>query len=654
MLDWLACALVKGSGALFCALPPSTVVQVGTALGRLAYYLQPKRARIGYLNLKAAFGERLTPPQARRVVRRVFGNLGAGFVEMLRLSAVDRAYMDRYVHVVDERYFDDAVASGRPVIVLTGHFGNWELCPIVAALKGHPVTALARAQDKFPKLYRMLVASRESKGCRIVHKGGALRKLVQALEQREPVGIVGDQSSRQGIFVDFFGRPALFTTGPFELAQAARALIVPAFIHRVQGPFHRLVVEPPIDLAQTTGGKDEVIRWGIERFAQILGRHVEEDPAQWLWMHKRWKRTPARRALILSDGKLGHVKQSLTVLRAMHEHSSFLTEEVIEVRYRHPLARGLALAWAWCLPRLAPLTCLRLALEPACFRQAAGAYADLIISCGASTAPVNVLLSADNRAKSIVIMNPSPIPLRRFTLALVPAHDRIPSRRNVVRTLGALSVSSDEELEAARRQLTAHPRFRPSIAVAPERPVIAVLIGGDTDAYELTTGFAETLMRQVLAVCDDADGVCLVTTSRRTQPAVEQYLSDRLGSHPRCPLLLLAGRDALNGTMAGILGWARVVVVTGESVSMLSEACASGRPVVVVEPPRRPPDGRRGRGAGGTKARRFIDELAAQGYVHHHPLPEVGHAIRRCLSAKTPARRLETYAAVRDAVARLL
>lgn len=650
MLDWLACALVKSLGALFCALPPSMAVRIGTVLGRLSSLLRPKRARIGYLNLKAAFGERLTPSQARRIVRRVFGNLGAGLVEMLRLPVIDQAYLDRYIHVVDQRYFDDAVASGRPVVVLTGHFGNWELCPIVAALKGYPITALARAQDKFPKLYRMLVASRESKGCRIIHKGGAMRQLVQALQRREPVGIVGDQSSRQGILVDFFGRPALFTTGPFEMAYANLALIVPAFIHRVRGPYHRLVVEPPIDLTQVAGGNDTIIRWGIERFAQVLARHIEEDPAQWLWLHKRWKHTPARRVLILSDGKLGHVKQSLTVLRAMKERANSITEQLIEVQYRHPLARGLALVWAWLIPRLSPLTGLRLALDPACFRTAAGAYADLIISCGASTAPVNVLLSADTRAKSIVIMNPSPIPLRRFTLALVPAHDRVPARRNVVRTLGALSASSDEELETARRQLTAHPRFRPSIAVAPERPVIAVLLGGDTDAYELTTGFAETLMRQVLAVCDDADGACLVTTSRRTQPAVEQYLTDRLSAHPRCPLLLLASRDALNGTMAGILGWAHVVVVTGESVSMLSEACASGRPVVVVEPPPR----HASRAAGGTKARRFIDALAAQGYVHHHPVPEVSHAIRRCLSAKAPVRRLETYAAVRDAVAKLL
>jgi len=648
MIDWFAWALVKVFGGLACRLPPSVCVGIGEALGGLAMSCRPKRVRIARLNLKAVFGERLAPGEARRIIRGVFRNIGAGVMEMTRLPVIDKAYIDRYVELVGREHFDAAVASGRPVIMLTAHFGNWELTSIITALEGRPIVALARAQQGFPRLYRLLVSYRESKGCWIVHKGSGMRRLVQALKRGELVGIVGDQASRQGILVDFFGRPALFATGPFELARSNRALIVPGFIHRIRGPFHRGVLEPVIDLAQEQGTADAVVRGGIERFAALLERHIEQDPDQWLWMHKRWKHTPARRVLILSDGKLGHVKQSMTVLQALKERSAFIQERVVEVRYRHRLGRAAAFAAAALAPWLGTLRVLRFALTPACFREAAGTFADLVVSCGAATAPINVLLAAENRAKSIVIMNPG-LPLGRFTLALVPSHDAAPARPNVVRTLGALSAMTDAELASARDGLRRHPQFRGSPGLEDGRPVIAVLLGGDTDEYAVTAGFVETLLRQVLAVCEDADGCCLVTTSRRTSQAVERLLSERLAHHPRCAMLLLASRDELNGTVPGMLGWARAVVVTGESISMLSEACASGRPVVVVEPPVKP-----SRRAGATKSQRFIRALADQGYVRAPRMPDVGSVIQRNLSSRATGRRLDTYAAVREAVARLL
>ncbi|MBI3324673.1 MAG: mitochondrial fission ELM1 family protein [Candidatus Omnitrophica bacterium] len=662
MIDSLLCALVSALSWVFCRLPPSVCVAVGTGVGQFASVLQPKRARIGYLNLKAAYGDRLSPPEAKRLVRRVFGQMGAGIVEMLRLPAIDAAYVDRYITIVGRSHIDDAVASGRPVMFLTGHFGNWELTSVIAAFIGVPIVALARAQRHFPKLYHLLISFRESKGCRVVHKGDAVRQLLRALRRRELVGVVGDQASRQGIPVEFFGRPAFFATGPFELARLSGAVILPAFLHRVRGPFHRLVIGPPFDLStvpvaapQPAGvssaqsHKEAVVRFGIEWFARLLTRHIEEDPSQWLWLHKRWKHTPARRVLVLSDGKLGHVKQSLTVCQALKDESAQLTAQTVEVRYRTRLSRGLALAWAWLVPAgIGRLWCLRVTLEPACFQRLACTYADLIISCGSSTAPVNLLLAAENRAKSVVLMNPRPLPLRRFTLAFVPAHDGVAKRPNVVSTLGALSVATSEELRTAAEHLRTHPRFRSQAMGSGRRPVIAVLLGGDTPEYVLTQDFADSLMRQVLGACEALESSCLLTTSRRTPPSLEPWLAASVGAHPRCALLLLASRDQLNGTLAGMIGLARVVVVTGESVSMVSEACASGRRVVVVEPPVKSSRLTR------TKSRRFLDQLVTQGYVDRRPVSEVGEAIHRALRESGTAPRLDSYASVREAVKRLL
>ncbi len=648
MIDWLLYWVVKSVGWGLCRLPPSVCVAVGMALGQVAYWFQPKRAHIGCLNLKAAFGDRFTPSQRGGIIQRMFRHLGAGIVEMLRLPAMDDAYFHRFITIDGREHIDQVVASGRPIMFMTAHFGNWEMSSIIGAFLGHPIVALARAQEKFPRLYHLLVSYRESKGCRVVHKGSAMRQLIRALERRESVGIVGDQASRQGVPVNFFGRPALFATGPYELAARNRAMIIPAFLYRVRGPSHRLVLEPPFD-CPAERPSDEAVRCGVERFAAILARHIEHDPAQWLWVHKRWKHTTARHVLVLSDGKQGHVKQSLVVVRAFKTQRAEVRDRVVDVRYRHRPARLLTLLWAWGVPRgIGGMACLRWTLTPACFDELVNAYADVVISCGAATAPVNVLLASENRAKSVVVMNPAPLPLRRFSLAFVPTHDRIAPHPHVVQVPGALTTVTEEELVLAGERLTRHPQFR-GHSLNGSQSVVSVLLGGGTAEYELTTAFVEALIHQVLEACEAVGGSCLVTTSRRTPPDVERLLRERLARHPRCALLLLASRDQLNGTIEGMLGLARVVVVTGESVSMVTEACASGRHVLVVEPPLRQAGWGRL-----TKSQRYVRQLAEGGYAKPLFLREISRTIQRVITHPPPRQRLDATATIYDAVKRVL
>ena len=647
MLDWLLCGLVRALGAFLCWLPAEVAVWLGERLGGLGYWLQPKRVRVGIANVRAAFDGALPPGRVRRIIRAYFKHMGASVVELLRLPVIDRAYRERYITIEGRHHVDAAVASGKPVIVLTGHYGNWELCSITAGLIGYPILALARAQHKFPRLYRLLVSYRESKGCTVVHKGWGMRRLMDALKRRQLIGIVGDQASRQGIFVDLFGRQALVATGPFELAYRKDALILPGFIHRVRGPFHRLIVEPPLSLPRQAS-QAEAVRAGIEQFIELLSRHVRADPTQWLWLHKRWKHTSSRRVLILSDGKLGHLKQSLAVAEALRADRLALSSTVVEVRYRHRWGRLMTLLWSWWMPGgLGGTSCLALTLTPETKAALLSRYADLIISCGSSLAPVNLLWAAAHRAKSLVIMNPAPLPLSRFHLVVAPRHDHLPRRSNVVQIAGAVvNPLRDEELLQATQRLAGHPKFQP---MAHDHPVIAVFIGGETFHYALPPSFADLLIGQVKTVCEAIDGWCLVTTSRRTPPSVERLLAEDLGTSPRCRLLLLASRDSINGTMEGMLGCADVAVVTGESISMVSEACANGRAVVVVEPPLR-----HAHGTSPTKHQRFLRELVKDGYVQVVQLSNVGSAIERALKACATARRLDNVAAIRDAVAHLL
>ena len=650
MIDWLACLFVKVIGGLLCRLPPSVAVWIGERLGRLAYWLQPKRTRIGVLNLRAAFDGALTPSQARDIILACYRQIGAGIIELLRLPVINHAYVERYIAIDGRAHIKQAIASGRPVMFLTGHYGNWELCSIVAALIGTPIVALARAQQKLPRLYQLLISYRESKGCTIVHKGGAMRRLVEALRRRRPIGIVGDQASRQGLCIDFFGRPALFAKGPFELAYAEGALILPSFIRRLRGPFHRLVIDPPISLSREAP-KDEAVRLGIEQFAAILSRHIREEPDQWLWMHKRWKHTPARRALVLSDGKAGHLKQSLAVVEALRDQHPDTTHQVVEVRFRHRAARVVTLLWSWWMPGRAGATrCLQWALSPQARAALLSRYADVVVSCGSSLAPVNLLWAGEHQAKSVVIMNPAPLPVSRFHLVIAPWHDRLPQRANIVRLTGAIgSRLREDDLRQARDRLRVHPKFRPIPDMPSTRPVLGLFVGGETPEYEFGAAEAEALIAQVIGACEAIDGWCLVTTSRRTSQVVERLFAERLESHPRCRFVLIANQDSVDGAMEGMLGASDVAIVTGESVSMVSEACASGRRVIVIEP-------RAKRRAGFTprKHQRFLRSLVEAGHMRLAPLSELSVAIQRVVTTPQSPVCLEHFGIVREAAARLL
>ena len=114
-------------------------------------------------------------------------------------------------------------------------------------------------------------------------------------------------------------------------------------------------------------------------------------------------------------------------------------------------------------------------------------------------------------------------------------------------------------------------------------------------------------------------------------------------------MVLLANQDPIDGTMEGMLGAADVAVVTGESVSMVTEACASGKPVIAVRPHRR-----RNRGSSPAKHERFLDQLERDGYVHLVQGSGVSSAIREALTNRQAVRRLDNFALVREAVGRLL
>lgn len=216
----------------------------------------------------------------------------------------------------------------------------------------------------------------------------------------------------------------------------------------------------------------------------------------------------------------------------------------------------------------------------------------LVISSGRRAAPVALWLKHRSGARLVHVMRPGVAP-SRFDLLVIPAHDRPQPAPNLIEVIGAPHRVTAASLDRAATL------WSPKVAPLPA-PRVALLVGGPVRGRGLLPALARDLATRVAALALSAGGSVLATTSRRTGPAAEEALAEGLEAVPH---LLHRFGGAGENPYLGFLGLADAIVVTGDSVSMLSEACATLAPVFFWSPP----------GLAGPRHARFHASLVAAG-----------------------------------------
>lgn len=261
---------------------------VGAALGVLGWRLSRRDHRRTLEHLAIAFPE-LAPGERERLGRASFRHLGTMLAESLWLLAHPPSAAAPQVEIEGLAHLEQARADGRPVVLLTGHCGNWELLGAALALAGFPIAGLARALED-AGLQSRLLGLRSHYGIRTIVRGapGAARDLLSVMRSSGVLVVLIDQDTKvDGAWVDFFGRPAWTPTGAAEIALRFRARLVPAFIERDDDGRHQLRIEPALDLPTDPVAATQAMSDRIE--AQVRRR-----PEQWVWLHRRWRRQPEK------------------------------------------------------------------------------------------------------------------------------------------------------------------------------------------------------------------------------------------------------------------------------------------------------------------------------------------------------------------------
>ena len=283
-------ALARSLEQAVSLLPERAADQFGARVGRAIHGLGIRRATVEE-NLRIAFPDQSTE-WLERTRLGAYEHLGREAAAMLRLSKLDaKAVIARTVtHGWED--VEDALSLGRGLILVTGHYGNWEIAAAAVAARGVPIGAIVRRQGN-RLVDERLQQLRRKLGVETIYQGQAPARVPRILRSGGVVGIVGDQDARRsGVFVPYFGRLASTHRGPALFALRLGAPVFSCIARRLPGSDARYEVIGRRVSFEPTGNVDDDVRTLTTELSRRLEEEVRIAPEQYFWFHKRWKTRP--------------------------------------------------------------------------------------------------------------------------------------------------------------------------------------------------------------------------------------------------------------------------------------------------------------------------------------------------------------------------
>jgi KDO2-lipid IV(A) lauroyltransferase len=258
---------------------------------RLFYYLSPRQRFITIHNLRHAFPEK-SINEIKNVARGSYRTLAITVADFFEIPSLTKDNIGNLVEVEGLEYYTRALEKNRGIILLGAHFSNWEITAVAISLVLKPAVITYRPLDS-PTLDNLVLWVRSCTGNVLIDKERAMRKMLRRLADNEIVATMIDQNMawQEGVFVDFFGRPACTTNGLALLALHTDAPVVPGYILRLENGKYRMVIKEEMAVIRT-GDKDADILINTQNFTRFIEDTVREYPDQWFWMHQRWKTKP--------------------------------------------------------------------------------------------------------------------------------------------------------------------------------------------------------------------------------------------------------------------------------------------------------------------------------------------------------------------------
>ncbi len=280
---------MRGGLALGGIFPWGLISATGALFGRVAFHLLRIRRGVVMANLRLAFDGEYSEDELRRIAGRCYAQFGRSYLEYFGLPAIRRRRVLERVDVLGREHLDAALSAGKGVLMLTGHFGSWELLALAVQDQDVPVHLLVGDLAN-PAVDRAMNDLRRDLGFPIEWRGMGLRGVIKALRAGGCVGMQGDQEARwHGILVPFFGRESLTHPGAAFMSLKTGAPLLHCHLVR-EGRRFRVGFEAPI--WPEGDADDDNVRRLTAAHTAVLEQVIRRHPDHWFWLHKRWKRAP--------------------------------------------------------------------------------------------------------------------------------------------------------------------------------------------------------------------------------------------------------------------------------------------------------------------------------------------------------------------------
>jgi KDO2-lipid IV(A) lauroyltransferase len=270
--------------------------RVARFLAWLVYHLDKRHRQVADYNLRHAFPH-LDPAQRDRLVRAVLLHFCTLLIEIIHVPRkLHATNWRRYLDLAGGRKLVGALLSGRPLLIVTGHFGNWEMGGYVLGLLGFRTHAIARELDN-PYLDNFLRGFRERTGQQVLAKKGDFFQMKALLNNGGVLATLADQDAgAKGQFVDYFGRPASTHRAVALMALEYNVPMIVIGTPKVGEPMRHVILAEDVILPEEYADRPDAVKAITQRFTAALERMVRLYPEQYFWLHRRWKHQPQPRA----------------------------------------------------------------------------------------------------------------------------------------------------------------------------------------------------------------------------------------------------------------------------------------------------------------------------------------------------------------------
>jgi len=282
------------SSLIIKVIPERLMYSLAKNMAALGFIIAGKKRKIALESLTIAFGREKTKCEIERIAKDCFIFVAKSGLELLFFMNKPKL-VKRRVEIVGKENLDSALAKGKGVILVSGHFGNFPLMLLRIKLEGYETSSIMR-QMRDNRTEKLFMEKRKKFNIKTIYnqpRSLCVETTLKTLRNNELVFIPIDQNfGTGGVFVDFFGKKAATPAGPVVFALRTKADIIPCFIVRQEDDTHKIIFEEPLNLEEGATFQETVII-NIQKLTNIIESYIRKYPAQWGWIHRRWKSRPS-------------------------------------------------------------------------------------------------------------------------------------------------------------------------------------------------------------------------------------------------------------------------------------------------------------------------------------------------------------------------